>query len=54
MTGAICHWCGGYLDALDEHDEDACYERHRQEVYRIGGAKAKAALSEAKAGRENT
>lgn len=49
MSGAICEWCGGYLNGFDEHDQDDCYQRHNRDVYQRGAAKARAALAEARA-----
>lgn len=49
MTGPICHHCGGYLQALDDHDERQCEIDQRQETYRRGRALVQTELDAAKA-----
>lgn len=46
VTGPICKWCGAYLNALESHDEQACYDEHQRRVYAKGAAAARAALKE--------
>lgn len=48
MTGAICEWCSGDVDALDDHNENECYREHQRKVYAKGAAAAKAALHQAR------
>lgn len=52
MVRVICPWCGGYLNALDGHDEETCHDEYQRKVNERGAAKAKAALQAAKNGDE--
>lgn len=54
MTGPICRHCGGYLQALDDHDERQCEIDQRRETYRRGAAAAKAAMRSARTTEEDT